>query len=224
MNIHEQLPSQCGRFLKFTHGPGYLPQVITAIRERYLFVRAPLSVEEMLPSQPEKGLNFSHGKYEVNPSTSIVIDNFRIYPLGLWAEAKAPTEDIDFFLTDFLDWATRTLGIRAEATRPNGYLSRLDIRYEQPVLRVPGLSPIANAISKTLEGYGMQLPPFEGGSIWLSYDTTKVVPPMGVANFRIERKVGVEYASNLYFSEAPLQTRDHVTLLGQIEQTLKELR
>jgi hypothetical protein len=49
-------------------------------------------------------------------------------------------------------------------------------------------------------------------------DVKKAYAPMA---FRFERRVGTLFQENLYYSEAPLQTEEHLELLGQVEKMLR---
>jgi hypothetical protein len=58
---------------------------------------------------------------------------------------------------------------------------------------------------------------FTGVEFW-SEDITKNFAPIG---FKFERKFDQPFAQNRYHSEAPLQTKDHIELLGLLEDILR---
>ena len=50
------------------------------------------------------------------------------------------------------------------------------------------------------------------------FDKTKV-PPLAPSAFRLDRREGVPFEQEVYWSEAPLTTQHHVEVLSEFEAT-----
>ena len=61
-------------------------------------------------------------------------------------------------------------------------------------------------------------PTYELAGITLSFDRLKVSP--APTNVRLERRENAPYEDNLYFSEGPFKTGNHLRQLETLERTL----
>jgi hypothetical protein len=67
--------------------------------------------------------------------------------------------------------------------------------------------PVVGVIGSGIEPFG----------IAFSADYS-LIPGMKPAPFRLERRAGLGFDTNLYVSQAPLRTADHIKLLEQLEK------
>jgi hypothetical protein len=196
---------------------GYLPDVVEQIKARYQFLALPTR-EELVPKDPGQGAEFRHGRL-IHESRVIVIDKFTVFNDGVVVDMASSTDDADLFLNDLQTWAKTEIP-KATAIGPRYYLSHLELHTELPLeIYAPALQPIGEKITKMLGSYGIKTPRFEVTSIGLYFDLLGRIQPQP-GGFNIDRRLNVPYAENLWFSQAPLKTADHVRLLKEME-TLK---
>ncbi len=206
-------------------GGTYLPDVVTAFRERYGFLEVPTKVAEYDAS---KGVTFGHGKFKVRSrkspqgrvSEEIVIDSFQVFNDGLVVNTKAFVEDAELFLDDVIVWVTQTFGYNILDDPPvqRTYISQIEVAFPGSLLPLFDKIGILNKrITTALTSYGKVPPSYEVSGFILHCDTTKVLPPIPTG-FTFERRAQHPYTSNLYFSSAPLKTSDHLKVLEELEK------
>ena len=83
------------------------------------------------------------------------------------------------------------------------------------------LSSSRMKLAKLLSAYNNTEPvDIEMSGFSLNYDAVKR-KEASWGGFTIERRTGRPYEENVYFTQAPLQTDDHVAVLTEIEESLK---
>jgi hypothetical protein len=193
---------------------GYLPDIANQLKERYQFIKAP-SVEELLPSDPPKGAEFHHGRLPDDPN--VVIDKFTVFSDGIVVDAAGTTDHADRFLEDLQTWAKQVLP-KVSVTAPRLYLSQLVIKMEPSLSRfAPLLSPIGTRIGTYLHSYGLNVPSYDISTITMNFDSLGKPPPVP-GQFFIDRRLNVSYEENIWFSQAPLRTSDHIALLDKLTE------
>lgn len=192
-------------------GSIYFPDIIGGLRERYGFMKMPNSIEELDLS---KGVDFTHGKFG-----NTVIDSFKVYNDGLLAQTKSKVENAENFMEDVIAWAEEKFGTQmiesdlAKRTFDSHIVVHMDI--DLPGLLQP-ISGLGVAINNALETYEMEAPSYITGGLMLQADTSQVVG-IRPSTFTLERRAGVKFDSNLYFSCSPLKTQDHLDILEKLE-------
>lgn len=232
MKLLAVLFSQSMRFIRFANPMGtiYMPDAVKALQDRYGFIQVPTSLQEY---DLTKGVAFSHGKFALQKRLSlkgvepefksdvIVIDKFQIYGNGMLAETKSFVESADLFIDDVIRWGTEKFGLRLLEDPPvrKLFMSQLEVKLDTPVLSslVQQSNPITKQLSSYFKNYDIECPPFEINSFAFHYDLTNCQAPAPTA-FNIERRAGHPYSSNVYFSGAPLTTRDHLDLLTILDK------
>ena len=191
---------------------GYLPDLVNQLKARYNFVQAP-KTEDLLPSDPPKGAEFRHGRLPNDPK--VIIDKLTVFNDGVVADAAESTDHADEFLSDFQEWA-KTAIPKAMPSGPRFYLSQLEIKMEPPLeAYVQSLKPIGEKITQRLATYGIQTTRYEVSAINMNWDVSgKPVPQAG--QFFIDRRLNVPYSENVWFTQAPLRTADHIALLKEL--------
>lgn len=197
----------------------YLPDASKALVEKYGFMKTPTFDELNSPT----GGAFAHGKFIVD-SRPVRIDTFRIFGNALMAATKTSTDDTDAFLEDVVVFAAEHLGASANLATPSGTtrLSKLEVELDTALEKsFPFLDPIGTRISGMLRSFASDLAPaFQLTGLNFSFDTSKLVMTP-FQPFSLERRVQKPFDTNLYFSQAPLKTSEHVSVLEELERILR---
>lgn len=193
----------------------YYPDLVLKLKERYQFAVMPKN-EDLVPSDPPKGAEFKVGKF-VTGGRTIVINVFTVFADGLVVDTATSTDDGDVFLSDLIEWAKEA----APNIKPKGprfYLSQIEIQTDSPLEgNLLVLSALSTKLSRFISAYKISAPNYQPSSIALHFDQTGLPVPQPGA-FSLERRVGISYADNVWFAQAPLKTRDHIALLEEFER------
>jgi len=178
--------------------------------------------QELLTPNAATPITFRHGIFEVD-GRSVVIDSVQIYPTAVLAGTTGPhtsTDDADEFLNQLISWASKTFGIQYLKIAEPAYSSQLEVKLARSLNDYfPSMKTVCEMASRMLPDIFSSKPPYEVAGITLSFDRLKYTPTP--ANVRIERRDSAPYSENLYFSEAPLTTKNHLVLLTALEETLR---
>jgi hypothetical protein len=193
-------------------GKNFLPEMLEWLKERYNFQVAPASVKEL---DETKGLAFKRGSFSLGGESLVV--EITLYNDGVIANTFSSTSATDLFLKDiFAESAIEfDLGpVVDEIVRVKSYLSELTVRMKSVFPKVhPKLAAIASRLSS------MQGASFEPGGIsfWTDTSTTALKP----SAFSIERKLNAPFGENRFYSKAPIQTDQHLSLLQEFENAFE---
>jgi hypothetical protein len=192
----------------------YLPDILRGIAERYAFVTLP-----NLPDALKEGAKFNQGRFITGART------IEIKTLGLFSDGvlvvTLNTDDAIIVLEDIMSWIKEHFGFRQALTpQPRQFASSIVVEFEGSIDRaLEALQELKNAFSAMLRAsYGWSLE-IEASRIALACDPTKL-PPQRTAELTIERRVGLPFSQNRYFSAAPLSTGVHLELLDGFERRL----
>jgi hypothetical protein len=195
-----------------------LQEVFKKLNERYNFAKPPQHPLDVDPKT--SALMFQLGTF-TNSAKRPVNVTLGIFNNGITGETSSTTDDATEFLQDLTAWMTKEFGFQLPSKVEKGYLSQITVE-----LAVPSLAPInpklqvisgmLSANTNTLDGKSRQ---FEVGA--LNFWSEDVGAQLAPAPFRLERKWGVPFASNQYFSIAPLETELHLNVVNELEKILK---
>ena len=195
-------------------GQLHYPDLFAALVERYAFQKFPQKYEEF---DLQKGIALADGKWEGGH-----ISKVDIYAGGIALDTRSSTDDSEKLLHECLSWASNKFGFKYHASmiKRKAYVSQLIFNSDAPIfsaLSMP-LSKLAQGVTYAIEkSYGEKIN-YEPFSFSIHLDqTTRQLSP---AAFTLSRRVGVPFAENKYFSEAPLPTRVHEELLRAFESDL----
>jgi hypothetical protein len=200
------------------------PDAVKRIKERYQFMNAPERFEDLHPKNPlaaMQGLVFQEGVFVANEKR-IGILRLQFSPGIILADTRATTDESEAILDDYIESANK---IAPEAITPAGptyFLSQIEVKIERPqglFEKLPQYENAARIIDRHLEDDGLKLPKYGFFGINLNFDShgLGILPP---AFFNIERRVGFSFDKNVFFSQAPLRTKDHVALLEKLDATV----
>jgi hypothetical protein len=189
-----------------------LPALGEALVKRYQFAQYPKTREEWLDP---KGSPFAQGR--VGP---IEINRLIIYSNAVELTAQTTTEGNEQILEEMLIWAT-SLGLQ---------YTKNDQRFRWPTSELTFTSDISlDALHPAVRALGDELSRIVTQSFRMPalYQTTAVALNLDDMNlkippgpFRLERRQGIPFTENMYYSIAPLTTNDHVRVLEQFEAAL----
>jgi hypothetical protein len=187
-----------------------------AFVERYGFVRTPQTANEILDPE-DKGIVFEGGRLG-----DVGIEKLTLFSWGVVVDTSASTEASEAVLQDMLDWGATTFDLsnRPSLITRRGYLSELVFTSDMSLLTIsPKLQVIGDNVTKLVSGYiGVASQPYEIGALHWFFDSSQ--SKQLFTPFRIERLADTPFSEKKYYSGAPLKTKDHIGLLGEIEAVL----
>ena len=191
-------------------GQLYMPTASAAFVERYRFAQHPSSIED-LSAEP---IRFGHGIFR-----DAAIGEFNIYSDGVMIASHSPTDLLDAFLADVLDWANVSLGLDRIETHSISriYESHVCIHSNRDFLKVlRPLEDLAKLVTTGLKKCSKFQADFIPVGFTFAADHTSIAG-LKPAPFKLERRPGVEFSRQLFISSAPLPTKDHLVVLQRLE-------
>jgi hypothetical protein len=190
--------------------------VLEAITQRYQFVQAP---KNELDFDAQRSLAFKAGSFTGRRNVPLIV-GLNLYTDGIIADTMSSTDDSTEFLQDLAKWLNETYGLVVPKERRVGYLSQLDFQSDFSLLnlnrRLEAFADNLQAVSRDKDK------PHELTSV--QFWTEDAGKPGVPAPVKIERKISAPFSNNHYFSQAPLQTETHITVLNQFEEILRQQR
>jgi len=192
----------------------YLPDAIKIITERYAFVTLP-TIQDAL----REGAKFGQGRF-LSEDRVIEIKSLGVFADGVLVTTYN-TDDAVIILEDIMSLAIEHFGFRAPLTlRPRQFASSVIVEFENSLDNaLRSFEKLKSAFSAALRddhGWSVEV---EAARAVIACDPTKL-PSQRTAEFIIERRAGVPYSQNRYFSAAPLRTEIHLELLRGFERQL----
>jgi hypothetical protein len=165
----------------------------------------------------QKGVEFLEGKWG-----GITIERLAIYRNGIMLDTRSSTADSEKILGEALVWTAKEFGItyRPGMFKRKGYVSNLTFYSGVPLLSGlnRALTKLANRVGEATSQIVGENFSYEPIGISVQYDLIPMRQP--VAPFTIQRRIETPFSENKYFSEAPLPTELHLTLLQEFENDL----
>jgi hypothetical protein len=195
------------------NGMIYFPEVGAALVQRYGFTKFPTKPEDF---DEDKGVEFLDGR-----SGKQVINKIVLLTSGMYLDTQINTAASENLWYELMDWAVETFGVsfQREMVTRCAYVSNVTFYSEVPVLR---LNPIFDEVARvtTMEvekNFGRKLE-YQPAAISITYD--QISTKFGTAAFTVQRREGVPFEENKYFSTAPLKTEIHLELLEKWENAM----
>lgn len=181
--------------------------------ERYQFKKAP-GPQELLSDKSV----FEQGTFNDQP-----INSFEIYSDGIVVRSRIPTEIVDDFIDDVMEWMGSELGLRRVETHQvsKSYNSELGIEFDPKVFAIfDRLKPVMTSIVAELsKATGQRVPAYQPAGLLLHADQSQIAG-MKPVPFRLERRFGTDFSKNIFIAGAPLPTAAHIRVLEQLESLL----
>lgn len=195
-------------------GKVFFPEIIPEIVRNFNFQKFPKSSEH--PDE-SKGIEFAEGKMG-----DVVIQKFTIWSNIVVVETRSNTNDSKKILDEALLWAAEKFGInyRSGMIKRFAYVSDLSFYSDAPILYIsPALATIANKTSEAVSEIWQEPVKYEPQRFDIGHDPT--VRKYAIAPFSITRRAEARFSENKYFSEAPLPTDMHISILEEFEESIK---
>lgn len=192
------------------HRPGgqlYLPDAAKKLIERYSFVKGPIL------DQPTPYI-FSIGKFQ-----DAQIAEFSIYNDGLIVSSASDTDLIDAFIKDLLSWIGKTFGfVQTLTAKPERYYeSSLVVRSTCDLASTLRPKNDVIAVLASAMKSAQIKAPFAMTGFILDCDPAEILGKRKPFRFVIDRRLGVPFSENVFFSQGPFRTKDHVGALQSLE-------
>jgi hypothetical protein len=206
-------------FLTQVHRPTgqlYFPAAAAKLVERYSFVKAP---------DPDQYINqplpyvFSIGKFR-----DAQITDLQFFSDGLIVSSASDTDLLDGFIEDLMSWATKEFQlVQMTTAKPEKfYESSIVVK---SVSNLPmALDPqnnVADTLKMAMESANIKSA-FALSGFMLDLDPGEFPGKRKPFRFVVDRKVGVPFSENIFYSQAPFRTQDHLAVLRSLEHMVHE--
>ena len=192
-----------------------IKQVLRAIGERYHFTKYPKEDKDFIGigNSPKDGAEFVGGTFR-----DLVV-GLTVFDDGIVAETRSSTDDTDTFVEDLLQWLVIQFGFVYErgTVGSKSYVSQLLVTTDRSVAALnPKLAGFAEKLASLTSTENNSVVYEPGGIIFRSDPANKISPSF----FTFDRRAGVPFRENKYFSQAPLRTQVHLDMLSELENIL----
>jgi hypothetical protein len=195
-----------------------LSLIFEKLTARYGFGKFPQHPADL---NEQKAWAFQFGTF-VNSKNDPINVAFSIYNNGFMAETMSTTVDAAEFLRDVAAWLSNEFGmvIPPEDKVQKICISQLEVEFPGSLMTLnPKLEKFASELSARIKFVDNKPRTFDFSSLnFWTEDTSDLMAP---GLFRFERRWGKPFSSNQYFSQAALETHDHIKLLEELENILK---
>ncbi len=195
-------------------GAAFYPDVIRAFVERYRFQTYPQRAEDFDES---KGVTLAMGRLG-----NVTIDKVVIYNWGLSLDTTSSTDDSEELLDSALAWGAESLHLHysRDMIKRKSYVSQISFFTDVPMLSLhPMLATTGDAISSAVKQH-LKLPyKFHPRGIVFGIDPEEQRIP--IPPFTLERRDGIAFSENKYFSSAPVPTRIHLQVVEAFEDAMR---
>ncbi len=197
-------------------GQSYFPDIVPRVVERYQFQKFPQKIEEFDES---KGVEFLEGKIGNKVIQKLVIWNSVIV-----VETRSNTNDSRQIMEEMLTWGAANLGLtyKEGMIKRFAYVSDLTFYTDVPILSVsPALKTLAEKTGAALSEIWQEKIQYAPANLVVAHDP--LARKQQIASFSISPRAETRFSDNKYFSEAPLPTNTHISLLEEFEANIKRL-
>lgn len=197
-------------------GQLYVPDAVEKLALRYKFVKYPTLAEL---GERRNALSFGVGKF-----ADTQISKFEVYNDGFVVEAKTNSKVLDAFMDEVVAWSAETFGFRVAGN------SKPERHHESTLIVTAGTdiakafaprAEIVEALNKALGKEGYAPRKFQAAGMIMSPDPTAEGSKKIEPRFLIDRRMGLPFAENVFYSQAPLPTDDHLAVLERVEDLAK---
>jgi hypothetical protein len=220
MEVRKIIGSQAVRLIPVTETdqkPIGFARFLKGLEQRYSFLQAPRVLSDF---NLNTGIPYLKGLFEGQ-----IIERVAIYGKGILCESPTDTTMCDQFLDDVQAWGEREFGFSPNSKRGRSdyYESHLEVHAEENIGNVfQRFSSVGQSIWEKLKSYEQAGAMFEVSGLKFHTDTIQLPDSLlHPIQFTFERRAEHPYFANIYYSQAPLKTEDHITVLGQLETVFK---
>lgn len=194
-------------------GKSIFPDALTWLGERYSFETFPKTISEL--DKDKRGFIFKTGKFHTD--TDSISVNLSIFDDGIVAETWSSTENGDLFLEDILRCLATRYGLAMPGQIRKIYVSEVNVRLDRALRDYDQrLVAFCKTLDKIFESH--QLPPFELSGMRFYTDTSR--SSYKAPGFVVERKLGVAFDRNTFWTQSAFKTKDHLRAVEEFEKML----
>ena len=192
--------------------------VIYSIGDRYAFLQVP-DLAKPISELDQEGYKFTDGTF-VCGNENFTINEFTVYNDGI-SISSYNTDTSELFFEDLMSWAREELEFRPFVREPMKiYRSHITVRFDQPLSQmIKGFDKFSNALSTALEMHNEISMPVDLIRIGMGVDGSKFGKLSSIP-FILERRTGISFDEEWYFSEAPFPSKTHIKLLEELESAI----
>ncbi|MFL9828901.1 hypothetical protein [Rhodoplanes sp. SY1] len=195
-------------------GQLFLPAAAAKLIQRYSFSKPPSSIDDLTKEAAVFGIGLFN---------DIGINELAIYPDGLIVSSRADADKLVLFVEDLVNWSKAEFGFVELDIKSSKTLFESQIVVRAGFDLISALAPITTAgqmMNKRLSAY-----PYMGeispAAFVLDSDST-FSPTLRPSKFTLERRIGLPYGDNIYYSTAPFRTKDHLAYLEDLETLFRQ--
>jgi hypothetical protein len=201
-------------------GEDFAEELVNWIRDSYSFVVTPdfRDVVAKAGAGNAVGLIFKNGRFQTAEGSFIEITSLAIHNDGIVVDTTSSTQEANRFIADLLSNAAKEFGLAydPQVVRKRLYVSTLIVKSEMALSAIhPGLAEFAERISANLRNGPAPSFQLAGLAFWTEPNDSGVHK-----TFTLMPQAGKSFSEHRYYSEAPLQTEDHLRLLEDLERVL----
>jgi hypothetical protein len=193
----------------------FLPNLAVSLVEKCRFLKKPESPDEL---DLAKGVTFEEGTFG-----DFVIKKLTVFPLVMHLDGANSTGEAQAALQGLLMWAKDEFGLKYSPSMVSRWAYVSDVVFQSDFPLLQRLNPILNRISEKITnivlGNLKENLEYEPAKFWLTHDPSK--RSAQIAPFTLEHRAMSLPEENLYYSEAPIPTEDHIALLRELEDSLR---
>ena len=195
-----------------------ISKTVYSIGDRYGFLQVP-DLTKPISKLDQEGYQFTGGTF-VCGNENFTINEFTVYNDGI-SISSCNTDTSELFFEDLMSWAREELEFRPFVHEPMKiYRSNITVKYDQPLSQIiKGFDKFSNALSTALEMHTEFSMPVDLIRIGMGVDESKF-GKLGSIPFSMERRIGVSFDEEWYFSEAPFPSKTHIKLLEELESAI----
>jgi hypothetical protein len=139
-------------------------------------------------------------------------------------DAPESTHQARTALEGILQWGKEELGLNYSDTSISRWAYVSDITFETDFPLLSGingtLNSIARKVSDIVQGNLGEDLEYEPAKIVLAHDPSR--RSSSIAPFSIEHRAISLFEENIYYSEAPIPTDEHISLISELEEAARE--
>jgi len=188
---------------------------VQKIKDKYKFLMAPERYQDIFPQNPMQPITFQGGQIAID-KRAVGILQIQFVQNMIVVDTQTSTDDSDWIVDDFITTANTEHPESITPAGPPYYVSQIEFDLEKPPDLPPQFEDAGKIIDRFLAGYGETVPKFGPWGVTLNIDAHElgVLPP---AFFALERRVGFPFSAKVFFSQAPLRTKDHIVVLEKLD-------
>ena len=195
-----------------------ISKAVYSIGDRYGFLQLP-NLSKPISELDQEGYQFTGGTF-VRGNENFTISEFTVYNDGI-SISSCNTDTSELFFVDLMSWAREEFEFRPFVREPMKiYRSHITVRFDQPLSKmIKGFDKFSNALSTALEMHTEFSMPVDLIRIGMGVDQSKV-GKLSPPPFSLERRIGISFDEEWYFSEAPFPSKTHIKLLEELESAI----